>query len=250
MKLFIASLLFSLSLVVVVSAQGQIEGAFGQKLGALFDPGDAAAPTGRDSDLVRYPFTPVAPFKGLTNYLVDVSPTTHRVYGIYASVMAEEDSARQLATLLDIILREKYADDPPEPQPEGRSRVRVIRTDRSGGPNGDTTTKIVQRQAKRSVEVFCERTGVRVRGPDNSYRDMPGLRVELYYRDEAVAAEASKEAEVIKKEKEAKLAAETAVREKAAKEAWEEQQAEEARKRAEERVRLKEKATTLDTSGL
>ena len=91
---------------------------------------------------------------------------------------------------------------------------------------------------------------MRMKGPDNSYREVPGFRVQLYYRDGAVAEEATKEAEAIKKEKEARLAAEAAVREKAAKEARDQQEAEKAGKLAEERVRLTEEAAKLDKSGL
>jgi hypothetical protein len=254
MKSFIASLLFCLSFGAGVSAQGPIEGAFGQKLGAVFDPDDAAAPPVTESDpyVTRHRFTPVAPFKGLTDYFVDVSPTTHRIYCILASGTAEADSARQLTTLLDIILREKYADDPPEPRPPepgpGRARVRVIR---EADASGDLRTKIVQAKAKRSIVVFYKSDGgFRVRDPDNSDRVEMRATVHLTYRDEAVAEEASKEAEAIKREKDARLAAEAAVQEKAAQEARESQEAEKARKLAEERARLTQEAAKLDKSGL
>jgi hypothetical protein len=246
MKPLITTLLFSLSFAGPLLAQGKIEGAFGQKLGTVFDP-SGAAPLNviERNDVLRYRFTPVAAFEGLTDYLVEVCPTTHRICSINATgQMAEPEAARRITVLLDIVLHEKYADDPP-PKQGGTSTTSQIMYARD-------VTKIEQHQQRRYIKSYY--TAPPAAGAVSNFAAVRGqaqpASVSLSYWDTAMFAEARKEAEAIKKEKEAILQAEKAVRDKAAKEAEEKRQAEEAKQRAEERVRLKEEVTRMDTSGV
>src|SRR5678815_4841678 len=106
---------------------------------------------------IRDRFTPVAPFKGLTDYFVDVSPTTHRICAIYATgERAKAEDASRIMTLLDIILREKYTDDPPPVQTDALPRPRLIplaQGDRAG------SCRIEQRESQRYVETFYTMSG-------------------------------------------------------------------------------------------
>jgi len=66
-------------------AREPIDGAFGQRLGAYFDPAAATEigelTFGREK---TYGFKPVATYPGLEMYYVLLTPTTHRIYGIWA----------------------------------------------------------------------------------------------------------------------------------------------------------------------
>jgi len=234
-------------------AQGPIEGAFGQKLGAIFEPGDM--PNEGEAHWPNYRVTPEKPFKGLTDYSVEVSPRTHRIHSIHATGRTrDEAAAREIVTMLDIILREKYANDPPVPLAEsnapgrGSSFIRRSITHR-GGRFGEMLL-LEQRGPARSVEVFAQT--LPPQGPLRIGEEPSPWKatVHLYYRDAAAAAEAHREAAVIRDEKEVREKAEQAKQAEAAKIEYEKQQAAAAQQRAEERARLKQEAAKLDTSGL
>ena len=74
-----------IGVATVSFAREPIDGAFGQRLGAYFDPAVATEigelTFGREK---TYGFTPVATYPGLEMYYVLLTPTTHRIYGIWA----------------------------------------------------------------------------------------------------------------------------------------------------------------------
>ena len=74
-----------IAVATVGFAREPIEGAFGQRLGAYFDPAVATEigvlTFGREK---TYGFTPVATYPGLEMYYVLLTPITHRIYGIWA----------------------------------------------------------------------------------------------------------------------------------------------------------------------
>lgn len=247
MKLIIPGLLLSLLLVAVAAAQERIEGAFGQKLGAVFDPQGAPPEQGMEN---TYRFPPAAPFEGLTNYSVVVTPKTHRIAAINASgETPDTESAWKLATVLGIILRNKYESTAaPEGAPSETSatpaatqpqRPEVIN---SGPALLDEPTQIVQGQ--RTIQVAAREQS---RLPSAVSRKGA---VYLSYRDKDLLVEAQREATMIRLEKEAAEKAEKEAREKAAQQKWERERELEKQRRAEMREKLKEEAHKLDASGL
>jgi hypothetical protein len=91
-------------------ARESIESAFGQRLGANFDPASA---TSIDEMLFSrekaYSFDPAEAYADLETYYVLLTPITHRIYGIWAQAkMTSSDVCHREQDVLMTILRKKY----------------------------------------------------------------------------------------------------------------------------------------------
>lgn len=129
-----------IAVATVGFAREPIEGAFGQRLGAYFDPAVATEigelTFGREK---TYGFTPVATYPGLEMYHALLTPITYRIGGIWGqrSMSSSFDVCENEQDILMEILRRKY-----------------------GAPQGPDDCwfcfrTISIRQASRSVESTC-----------------------------------------------------------------------------------------------
>ncbi len=91
-------------------AQDNIEGAFGKKLGATFDPGLALGAESTLKDGTRmYEFRPKNPFRSFTKYYVLITPKTKKIYAILGIGEAENtDTAKKEQALVMDLLQKKY----------------------------------------------------------------------------------------------------------------------------------------------
>jgi hypothetical protein len=64
------------------TAQDKIEGAFGKKLGEIFDPVNATSKGLLKNGQVLYYFVPDNPFRSITSYYLLTTPTTNKIYAI------------------------------------------------------------------------------------------------------------------------------------------------------------------------
>jgi hypothetical protein len=231
-----------LGVVQLAWGQGKIEGAFGKKLGDAFEAGDArdenAQDLQRNSNPVnpRYRFTPVAPFQGLTDYFIEVTPTTHRIFAITASgPAANKEEARKKIATMDILLAQKYVN---EPFPDAR-----------GSSYGPTIqgNRIEQRAPGRFV----------VTSAQGQYAEIPPIPrapvpfvVTVRYHDMKLAQLAWGELDAIKKAKEDAQKAELAAMQKKQSEEYERKLAEEEEAWQKQLPKLREDAGKLDASGL
>jgi hypothetical protein len=253
MKTFLSTLFLGLCIIQPAAAQGRIESAFGKKLGEVFDPGDTPneyAGSNPGNQYQRYRFTPVAPFKGLTEYFVEVTPTTHRIHTIEAiGYAADETEARQLVIVLGMILSEKYAADP-----RTSEEIDQAQRNRPGMSNEFAEGKrIEQRDPSRTVSVSgsTDRTLIPVPRQVNAPTSVPRPHsVRVSYVDQRVKARSLQEAEVIKFALNEEWAAKYAAEQKKKAEAEAQLRAEAAEARVKELARLKEEASKLDATGL
>lgn len=102
--------LLSLTIVTAMSATAaeKIQGAFGIKLGDVFDP------TGKNAleigPVVGYRFFPTNAFRSFTNYYVEITPISHRIWRISACGYPPEGrSCAEEKQLIFHILKAKYA---------------------------------------------------------------------------------------------------------------------------------------------
>jgi hypothetical protein len=243
----ILSALIGVILAQNLLAQGKIEGAFGKRLGEVFDP--AGALNERKDGIERYRFSPEAPFPSLTDYYVEVAPTSKRICAIHATGKAStETDAERVTTLLDIALRQKYASDAPQLQPAAPDDPnRIRRTQSPLGSFGDVT-RIEQVSPSRTVEAYASYRNERLRAPGRA--EDPARAADLWYRDSALMAEAEREAQVLNAAREAEWKREEEVRQKKAAEEREKELALAKQKKAAERAELTEKVKSLNTSGL
>jgi hypothetical protein len=231
-------LLAFLSVVSVASAQDTIEGAFGIRLGQEFK-GDLKM---EDAATTRHPLTPEKPFQGLTEYSVDISLKSHRVCSINAVGPASDgDEAWRLMTLLAIILKEKYPSDPIQEEANrsqsGAQRVRKIYPLQSSSLEQETRIT----QGQRTIHIYSN---------NRPATGTPRFYVGVRYTDNALLAEAAKEAEMMRAEAKAKEDAEEEAKEKAAREAFELKRRETEARRSELRKQLEVEAKKVDSSGL
>lgn len=93
---------------VITSAR--IEGAFGKKLGDVFDIKSALSTKDGGDGNPQYKFTPDVPFRSFDDYFLQVTPTTHKIYSIYAigNQGSNRGKAEQEVRLIAELLSQKY----------------------------------------------------------------------------------------------------------------------------------------------
>jgi len=94
-----------------------IIGAFGIKLGQIFNPANNPENRVLDSGAILYHFTPKKRFRSFHKYYVLITPETHRVYCIWAiGKIKNGDAGRSEQAVIIALLEKKYgvqAETPP-----------------------------------------------------------------------------------------------------------------------------------------
>lgn len=102
-------LAFVLGIASSAEAEDKITGAFGIKLGQVFDPSDAIGKGSLTDGTPMYKFTPKKKFRSFSNYYVLITPKTHKVYAIWGIGNMENDpSCKKEQALVMAILQKKY----------------------------------------------------------------------------------------------------------------------------------------------
>ena len=92
-----------------IHAEDKIEGAFGKKLGATFSASDSIGKGALTDGTTMYRFQPESPFRSLTEYYVLTTPSTNRIYCIWAQGPTENTaSAKKEQAVLMELLQQKY----------------------------------------------------------------------------------------------------------------------------------------------
>lgn len=87
----------------------KIEGAFGMKLGAIFDSKKAIGKGELTDGTVMYQFAPSNPFRSFKKYYVMITPKTHRIYSIWGigNFDAQAKAEKEQMLILEL-LNKKY----------------------------------------------------------------------------------------------------------------------------------------------
>ncbi len=87
----------------------EITGAFGIKLGDVFQPTLADKDSTLSDGAIMYQFEPQQPFRSFTNYYASITPKTHKIYSILGVGTIESDQVckKEQAVVMSI-LKEKY----------------------------------------------------------------------------------------------------------------------------------------------
>ncbi|HEY3853855.1 MAG TPA: hypothetical protein VGO67_05625 [Verrucomicrobiae bacterium] len=97
--------------VLSATAADKIEGAFGKKLGELFDVTSAVGQSQLTDGTPMYEFTPTNAFRSLKKYYVFVTPTTKKIYSIWGTGPTENtETGKKEQALIMEILQEKYGE--------------------------------------------------------------------------------------------------------------------------------------------
>jgi TPR repeat protein len=151
-------------------AEEPIQRAFGQTLGAVFDPATSTQSSGYTDDAVFW-YPDPAKIPELTEFSVSVTPITYRVYGIYATGKASDKSAciDSVHGLFAIVAKkyngEQYGGD-----------MRQVK--------GEEAYFLTQSKTHRMIHVGCE--------------DVDGkVKLEMGYVDETIRDEAKSEGQDI-----------------------------------------------------
>lgn len=90
----------------------RIEGAFGKKLGDVFDPETAIGKTSLEDGTPMYEVSTTNGFRAFKRYYVIITPVTRKIYSIWAIGNAEnaEIAKKEQALILEI-LKEKYGSE-------------------------------------------------------------------------------------------------------------------------------------------
>ncbi len=89
--------------------QATITGAFGKKLGDVFDPASAIGKGALTDGTPMYQFQPDKPFRSFTSYYVLITPTSHLIYAIWGIGPCENaESGEKEQALLMELLEKKY----------------------------------------------------------------------------------------------------------------------------------------------
>ena len=105
------SLMFVLIIGVASSVQAEekISGAFGVKLGQVFDPSGAIGKGSLTDGTPMYQFSPKKKFRSFSTYYVLITPKTHKVYAIWGIGNMENDPyCKKEQALVMAILQKKY----------------------------------------------------------------------------------------------------------------------------------------------
>ena len=94
---------------VVTPAVEKIEGAFGKRLGDVFDPTQAIGTSKLTDGTPMYEFVTSTGFRSFKRYYVMVTPTTHKIYSIWGigSIENTEAGHKEQAVVMEL-LRQKY----------------------------------------------------------------------------------------------------------------------------------------------
>ena len=94
---------------VSVFAADKIEGAFGKKLGDVFDPASAIGTSKLTDGTPMYEFSTTNGFRSFKRYYVMITPTTKKIYSIWGIGTAENtESGKKEQALVMEIIQEKY----------------------------------------------------------------------------------------------------------------------------------------------
>jgi len=90
----------------------KIEGAFGEKLGDIFDPASAIGTSKLTDGTPMYEFSTTNGFRSFKTYYVMVTPTTHKIYSIWGTGSVENTEAgqKEQAVIMEL-LKKKYGDE-------------------------------------------------------------------------------------------------------------------------------------------
>lgn len=155
----IALMVFAAALSSV--AAEKIEGAFGKKLGDAFDPAEAIGQSKLTDGTPMYQFSPTNAFRSFSKYYVLVTPTSHRIFCIWASgsVESTEIAKKEQAVIMEL-LQTKYGGKEKEGVFENLSDVKRIdqgKRDITSKISGFTDITIDLRYYDRTLEKVAER---------------------------------------------------------------------------------------------
>lgn len=134
--LHIGSLAVLIGAVALRSLAGEtIEGAFGKKLGDVFDPNSsirtAKAADGTPEGAPIYEFSPTTRFGSFDRYYVRITPTTHRICSLEAVRDVDDKGAAQTEQVAIMQqLKEKYGVKKEIRNPNGLGELRWFRQNR------------------------------------------------------------------------------------------------------------------------
>ncbi|MES2706110.1 MAG: hypothetical protein V4726_05840 [Verrucomicrobiota bacterium] len=107
MKLW--TLLAPFVILSAASAQEKIESAFGKKLGDAFDVKKAVGKGALTDGTPMFQFAPEKPFRSLKKYFVLVTPTTNKIYCIWAiGGAANTEAGKKEQAVIMALLEKKY----------------------------------------------------------------------------------------------------------------------------------------------
>jgi len=111
----------------------KIEGAFGIKLGEVFDPANAVGKGALTDGTPMYQFSPAKPFRSFKSYYILITPKTNRVYSIWGIGEFENTpTAQKEQDLVLEILKQKYGDRKKEGLMDRLSDLKqIVQGDRS-----------------------------------------------------------------------------------------------------------------------
>src|SRR5690348_13888600 len=103
------ALFCGVALAFTASATEKIEGAFGKKLGDVFDPSTAIGKSELTDGTPMYEFSTTNGFRSFTKYYVLITPKTKKIYSIWGmgSVANTESGQKEQALIMEI-LEQKY----------------------------------------------------------------------------------------------------------------------------------------------
>lgn len=105
--LFLIVLVFGL--LSTVQAEEKVSGAFGIKLGEVFDVSKAIGKSSLTDGTPMYQFSPKKKFRSFSTYYVLITPKTHKVYSIWGiGNMKNDPSCKKEQALVMAILQKKY----------------------------------------------------------------------------------------------------------------------------------------------
>ncbi len=104
----ILTVCFAITTFSAVGAD-KIEGAFGKKLGDVFDPSSAVGTSKLTDGTPMYEFSTTNGFRSFKTYYVLITPTTHKIYSIWGigSVENTEAGQKEQAVVMEL-LKKKY----------------------------------------------------------------------------------------------------------------------------------------------
>ena len=109
---FLRKTIAFLSVLLVTSsalAIDKIDGAFGKMLGDTFDLATAIGTSALTDGTPMYQFRPNKPFRSFNSYYVLITPSTHKIYAIWAlGPVGNTETGKKEQALLMQILVDKY----------------------------------------------------------------------------------------------------------------------------------------------
>ncbi len=160
-------LVAALGLILVVgsaSAQQPIEGAFGVKLGDIFDLNNSIGQYTMPDDLIMYEFTPTNPFHWFDHYYVMVTPQTQVIHSIWGiGSVRHIDYCEEEAALIYEALQKRY-EKKGQAERTAKKIILEILHDRYGDTERETLTDgtdtpMRTEQKQRGVLVGCTEAG-------------------------------------------------------------------------------------------